>query len=97
MYKRQDLDTAIRDAKALSQYDLFWYEEAGDPLDFELQATLRNYYDKPMACLLYPSHGIDDDLALQAEGADAKRRDAHVKLLGKLLECTQCARPILAE
>jgi L-alanine-DL-glutamate epimerase-like enolase superfamily enzyme len=33
----------------LSQYDLFWYEEAGDPLDFELQATLRNYYDKPMA------------------------------------------------
>ncbi|MFY3064211.1 mandelate racemase/muconate lactonizing enzyme family protein [Achromobacter xylosoxidans] len=46
---RFDLDTAIRYAKALSQYDLFWYEEAGDPLDFELQATLRNYYDKPMA------------------------------------------------
>ena len=45
---RFDLDTAIRYAKALSQYDLFWYEEAGDPLDFELQATLRNYYDKPM-------------------------------------------------
>jgi D(-)-tartrate dehydratase len=46
---RFDLDTAIKYAKALSQYDLFWYEEAGDPLDFELQATLRNYYDKPMA------------------------------------------------
>lgn len=46
---RFDLDTAIRYAKALSQYDLFWYEEPGDPLDFELQATLRNYYDKPMA------------------------------------------------
>jgi L-alanine-DL-glutamate epimerase-like enolase superfamily enzyme len=46
---RFDLDTAIAYAKALSQYDLFWYEEAGDPLDFELQATLRNYYDKPMA------------------------------------------------
>lgn len=46
---RFDLDTAIQYAKALSQYDLFWYEEAGDPLDFELQATLRNYYDKPMA------------------------------------------------
>lgn len=46
---RFDLDTAIQYAKALSQYDLFWYEEAGDPLDYELQATLRNYYDKPMA------------------------------------------------
>lgn len=46
---RFDLDTAIAYAKALSRYDLFWYEEAGDPLDFELQATLRNYYDKPMA------------------------------------------------
>jgi L-alanine-DL-glutamate epimerase-like enolase superfamily enzyme len=46
---RFDLDTAIAYAKALSRSDLFWYEEAGDPLDFELQATLRNYYDKPMA------------------------------------------------
>lgn len=32
-----------------SQSDLFWYEEPGDPLDFELQATLRNYYKNPMA------------------------------------------------
>jgi L-alanine-DL-glutamate epimerase-like enolase superfamily enzyme len=46
---RFNLDTAVAYAKALSQYDLFWYEEAGDPLDYELQATLRNYYDKPMA------------------------------------------------
>jgi L-alanine-DL-glutamate epimerase-like enolase superfamily enzyme len=46
---RFGLDSAIAYAKALSRYDLFWYEEAGDPLDFELQATLRNYYDKPMA------------------------------------------------
>ncbi len=46
---RFDMDTAIAYAKALSAYDLFWYEEAGDPLDFELQAILRNYYDKPMA------------------------------------------------
>ena len=37
---RFDLDTAIEYAKALSQYDLFWYEEAGDPLDFALQAEL---------------------------------------------------------
>jgi len=46
---RFDLDTAIAYAKALSAYDLFWYEEPGDPLDFELQAVLRGYYDKPMA------------------------------------------------
>ena len=46
---RFDLDTAVAYAKALSQYDLFWYEEPGDPLDFELQATLRNYYKNPMA------------------------------------------------
>jgi L-alanine-DL-glutamate epimerase-like enolase superfamily enzyme len=46
---RFDLDTAIAYAKALSDYDLFWYEEPGDPLDFELQAVLRGYYDKPMA------------------------------------------------
>jgi hypothetical protein len=46
---RFDLDTAIAYAKALSQYDLFWYEEPGDPLDYELQATLRNYYKNPMA------------------------------------------------
>ncbi|MBE7368367.1 mandelate racemase/muconate lactonizing enzyme family protein [Ramlibacter pallidus] len=46
---RFDLDTAIAYAKALSHYDLFWYEEAGDPLDFELQATLRSYYRNPMA------------------------------------------------
>jgi L-alanine-DL-glutamate epimerase-like enolase superfamily enzyme len=46
---RFDMDTAIAYAKALSQYDLFWYEEAGDPLDYELQAILRSYYRNPMA------------------------------------------------
>jgi len=46
---RFDLDTGIAYAKALSQYDLFWYEEIGDPHDFELQAVMGRYYDKPMA------------------------------------------------
>ena len=46
---RFDLKTAIEYAKALSQYDLFWYEEAGDPLDYALQAELAQHYDKPMA------------------------------------------------
>ena len=46
---RFDLDTAVAYGKALSDYDLFWYEEPGDPLDFELQAVLGRYYEKPMA------------------------------------------------
>ncbi|SAI67709.1 mandelate racemase/muconate lactonizing protein [Bordetella ansorpii] len=46
---RFDLKTAIAYARELSQYDLFWYEEAGDPLDYDLQAELANHYDKPMA------------------------------------------------
>ena len=46
---RFDMDTAIAYAKALAQYDLFWYEEAGDPLDYELQSILRSYYPNPMA------------------------------------------------
>ena len=46
---RFDLATAIDYAKALSDYDLFWYEEAGDPLDYELQAELARHYDRPMA------------------------------------------------
>src|SRR3546814_17502388 len=37
---RFDLDTAIAYAKAIYQYDLFWYEEPGEPLDFELQAEI---------------------------------------------------------
>jgi L-alanine-DL-glutamate epimerase-like enolase superfamily enzyme len=36
---RFDVATAVDYAKALSAYDLFWYEEAGDPLDYELQAS----------------------------------------------------------
>jgi L-alanine-DL-glutamate epimerase-like enolase superfamily enzyme len=46
---RFDLATAVAYAKALSQYDLFWYEEAGDPLDYGLQAALAEHYAKPMA------------------------------------------------
>ena len=46
---RFDLPTAIDYAKALSQYPLFWYEEAGDPLDYALQAELAQHYEGPMA------------------------------------------------
>jgi L-alanine-DL-glutamate epimerase-like enolase superfamily enzyme len=46
---RFDLETAIAYARMLRQYPLFWYEEAGDPLDFALQATLGEFYPGPMA------------------------------------------------
>lgn len=46
---RFDLQTAVSYAKALEPYDLFWYEEAGDPLDFDLQAELGKCYQHPMA------------------------------------------------
>ena len=46
---RFDLDTAITYAKMLRDYPLFWYEEAGDPLDYALQAALAEHYPGPMA------------------------------------------------
>lgn len=46
---RFDLATATTYAEALQPYDLFWYEEAGDPLDYALQAELARHYDGPMA------------------------------------------------
>lgn len=46
---RFDLNSAIDYGRALSQYPLFWYEEAGDPLDYELQAKLGEVYKGPMA------------------------------------------------
>jgi L-alanine-DL-glutamate epimerase-like enolase superfamily enzyme len=46
---RFDLPTAVAYAKALAGYNLFWYEEAGDPLDYELQAALAPHYAPPMA------------------------------------------------
>jgi D(-)-tartrate dehydratase len=46
---RFDLETAIAYAKILRQYPLFWYEEAGDPLDYSLQDALAEFYPGPMA------------------------------------------------
>ncbi len=46
---RFDLPTAMAYGRALSQYPLFWYEEAGDPLDYELQAKLGEVYQGSMA------------------------------------------------
>jgi len=46
---RFDLPTAIAYARAIEPYGLFWYEEAGDPLDYALQAALCEIYPHPMA------------------------------------------------
>jgi len=46
---RFDTLTAIDYAKVLRDYPLFWYEEAGDPLDYHLQSVLAEFYSGPMA------------------------------------------------
>ena len=46
---RFDRDTALRYSEALAPYDLFWYEEPGDPLDYELQAEVAATYAPPLA------------------------------------------------
>ncbi len=46
---RFDLPAALAYGEALAPYDLRWYEEAGDPLDYHLQATLGERYAGPLA------------------------------------------------
>jgi L-alanine-DL-glutamate epimerase-like enolase superfamily enzyme len=40
---RFDFDTAVAFGKAITPYNLRWYEEVGDPLDYALQAELSNH------------------------------------------------------
>lgn len=46
---RFDLPAALEYARAIEPYGLFWYEEAGDPLDYALQAELSRAYPGAMA------------------------------------------------
>lgn len=46
---RFDLETGLAYSRALAPYNLAWFEEACDPLDFSLQATLASSYSPPMA------------------------------------------------
>jgi D(-)-tartrate dehydratase len=46
---RFDLRQALDYAAALAPYDLRWYEEPGDPLDFALHATVAEAYSNPIA------------------------------------------------
>lgn len=46
---RFSLDRAVAYGEAMAPYGLRWYEEAGDPLDYALQAELAAHYDPPLA------------------------------------------------
>ncbi len=46
---RFDLETAIKYAEALVPYNLRWFEEPGDPLDYALHAEVSEHYLGPMA------------------------------------------------
>lgn len=44
-----DLATALEYGAAIEQYNLFWYEEVGDPLDYRLNAVLTETYSGRIA------------------------------------------------
>lgn len=46
---RLDRPTALEYARALAPYRLRWFEEPGDPLDYELNAEIASAYDAPLA------------------------------------------------
>lgn len=46
---RFDLAQAIEYGKAMESYSLRWYEEAGDPLDYDLNSQLAKVYSGPLA------------------------------------------------
>jgi D(-)-tartrate dehydratase len=46
---RFDLDTALNYARAIAPYHLRWYEEIGDPLDYDLNRRVAEAYAAPIA------------------------------------------------
>ncbi|MGW3625073.1 mandelate racemase/muconate lactonizing enzyme family protein [Streptomyces sp. NPDC000880] len=46
---RFDLTTALEYGRAIEKYDLFWYEEIGDPLDYRLNAVVAENYSGRIA------------------------------------------------
>ena len=46
---RFDLESAIKYARALAPYRLRWYEEIGDPLDYDLNREVIQAYDGAVA------------------------------------------------
>ncbi|MFE9006357.1 mandelate racemase/muconate lactonizing enzyme family protein [Streptomyces sp. NPDC007875] len=46
---RFDLATALEYGRAIEPYGLFWYEEIGDPLDYQLNAVVAEHYSGRIA------------------------------------------------
>lgn len=46
---RFDLGTALAYGEAMREFELFWYEEPADPLDYLLHATLAEHYPHSLA------------------------------------------------
>ena len=46
---RFDLETALAYGSAMAPFNLFWYEEPGDPLDYQLNAVLADAYPSALA------------------------------------------------
>ncbi|MEN1968885.1 mandelate racemase/muconate lactonizing enzyme family protein [Lentibacillus sp. N15] len=46
---RFNLEEAIQFGEAIKDYNLFWYEEVGDPLDYKLQKELSKVYPNAIA------------------------------------------------
>lgn len=46
---RFDIERALQYAQGLQPYDLMWFEEAGDPLDYELNSLLAAAYEGALA------------------------------------------------
>jgi len=46
---RFDLEAGLAYAKAITPFELFWYEEIGDPLDYALNAAVSELYPGPIA------------------------------------------------
>ena len=101
---RFDLETAIAYAHALEPYHLRWYEEAGDPLDYELQAKLAGHYQGPMATgenlfsvqdarnlIRYAGMRSDNDV-LQFDCALSYGLVEYMRILDMLKECGWSAR-----
>ena len=70
---RFDLPTAVEYGERMAPYDLRWYEEAGDPLDYGLQAELGRHYDRPFATAenLFSHHDVRN--LLRYAGLDPER------------------------
>lgn len=74
--------------KALRQYDLFWREEAGDPLDYELQTKLAEHYPGPMATgeNLFPMQDAHNLIGYGGMRPDRERLPFGCALSGGLVE-----------